>query len=87
MNGISKLSDASGATNPASYMGNAVVHQLGKGANQGKHSFNNTGDGDGSGGRDDVKPLRTYISVIFSQLKYLKLHFLMILLTLLKNSL
>ena len=61
MNGISKLSDGSGATNPASYMGNAVVHQLGKGANKGKHSFNNTGDGDGSGGNDSVKPLRTYM--------------------------
>ena len=61
MNGISKLSDASGATNPASYMGNAVVHQLGKGANKGRHSKNNTGDKDGSGGIDSVKPLRTYM--------------------------
>ena len=61
MNGISKLSDASGATNPASYMGNAVVHQLGKGANKGKHSKNNTGDNDGSGGIASVKPLRTYM--------------------------
>ena len=61
MNGISKLSDGSGATNPASYMGNAVVHQLGKGANKGRHSKNNTGDGDGSGGIDSVKPLRTYM--------------------------
>jgi hypothetical protein len=61
MNGISKLSDASGATNPTSYMGNAVVHQLGKGANKGKHSVDNTGKQDGSGGIEGVKPLRTYM--------------------------
>ena len=38
MNGINKLTDGSGATNPGSYMGNAVVHQLGRGANQGRNS-------------------------------------------------
>ena len=61
MNGISKLSDASGATNPTSYMGNAVVHQLGKGANKGKHSTTNSKGGDGSAGTTGVKPLRTYM--------------------------
>ena len=61
MNGISKLSDASGATNPNSYMGNAVVHQLGKGANQLKHSKTNSKKGDGSAGTTGVKPLRTYM--------------------------
>jgi hypothetical protein len=61
MNGISKLSDASGATSPTAYMGNAVVHQLGKGANQGKNSSTNSKDGDGSSGITGVKPLRTYM--------------------------
>ena len=60
MNGINKLSDGSGATAPGSYMGNAVVHQLGRGANQGRNSITNSGGGDGSGGRGDVAPLRTY---------------------------
>jgi hypothetical protein len=60
MNGISKLSDASGATNPISYMGNALVHQLGRGYNKGANSTGNTGSGDGSGGQSGVKPLRTY---------------------------
>ena len=60
MNGINKLTDGSGATSPGSYMGNAVVHQLGRGANQGRNSITNSGGGDGSGGRGDVAPLRTY---------------------------
>lgn len=60
MNGISKLSDASGATQPNAYMGNAIVHQLGRGYNQGKNSVRNSGDGDGSGGNSGVTPLRTY---------------------------
>ena len=39
MNGISKLTDGSGATNPNSLHGlSAVVNQLGRGANQGRHS-------------------------------------------------
>lgn len=60
MNGINKLTDGSGATNPGSYMGNAVVHQLGRGANQGRNSTTNSGGGDGSAGRDNIRPLRTY---------------------------
>ena len=60
MNGINKLTDGSGATSPGSYMGNAVVHQLGRGANQGLQSVTNSGADDGSGGRTDVSPLRTY---------------------------
>ena len=60
MNGINKLTDGSGATNPGSYMGNAVVHQLGRGANQGRNATTNAGGGDGSSGRDNSSPLRTY---------------------------
>lgn len=60
MNGISKLSDASGATQPNSYMGNAVVHQLGRGYNQGRSSTRNSQDADGSAGRTGITPLRTY---------------------------
>jgi hypothetical protein len=60
MNGISKLSDASGATQPNAYMGNAVVHQLGRGYNQGANAVRNSQDGDGSAGIQGVKPLRTY---------------------------
>ncbi len=53
MNGVSKLDNNSGATRPISYMSNAIVNQLGRGANQGKESTTNT-----SG--NTVKPLRTY---------------------------
>ena len=60
MNGISKLSDGSGATNPSSYMGNATVYQLGRGYNQGIQSTANSGDGDGSGGQTGVPALRSY---------------------------
>ncbi len=60
MNGISKLSDASGATNPNSYMGNAVVNQLGRGYNVGRNATENSGAGDASGGSGGVEPLRTY---------------------------
>ena len=58
MNGISKLSDASGATTPNSYMGNAVVNQLGRSTTR----FGNTssGDGDQSGGGTPLEPLRSY---------------------------
>ena len=60
MNGISKLSDGSGATNPESYMGNATVNQLGRGYNQGAFATRNSADGDGSAGRSGIEPLRTY---------------------------
>ena len=59
MNGISKLSDASGATNPNSYMGNATVNQLGR-SPEGRFGNNNSGDGDASGGGAALEPLRTY---------------------------
>ena len=62
MNGISKLTDASGATSPTSYMASAVVNQLGRGANQNRHSKGPSGAArvDGTGGISDIKPLRTY---------------------------
>ena len=41
-------------------MASAIVNQLGRGANQGKNATGSSSSGDGSGGRDDVKPLRTY---------------------------
>ena len=87
MNGISKLTDGSGATSPGSYMASAIVNQLGRGANQGKNAIGSSSAGDGSSGRSDVKPLRTYyFSDIFPR-KFLKLHFLMIVQILLKNLL
>ena len=62
MNGISKLTDASGATSPTSYMASAVVNQLGRGANQERHSKGPSAAAstDGSAGISDIKPLRTY---------------------------
>ena len=62
MNGISKLTDGSGATSPSSYMASAVVNQLGRGANQNRHSTGPSASSsiDGSAGISDVKPLRTY---------------------------
>ena len=51
MNQISKLDNATGATNPASYMTDAYVYQLGRG--QSRFSTENTD-------ADSVLPLRTY---------------------------
>ena len=58
MNGISKLSDASGATTPNSYMGNAVVNQLGRSTT--RFGNTNSGEGDQSGGGTPLEPLRSY---------------------------
>tara|TARA_B100000745_G_scaffold146337_3_gene95743 strand:- start:1061 stop:1699 length:639 start_codon:yes stop_codon:yes gene_type:complete len=57
MNGISKLDNNTGATQPSSYMANAIVHQLGRGADKGRHSKTNS---DIAGGTA-IKPLRTYM--------------------------
>jgi hypothetical protein len=56
MNSISKLDNNTGATNPTSYMTNAVVHQLGRGADKRKESTSNSDILGGSG----IPPLRTY---------------------------
>ena len=58
MNGISKLSDASGAVAPNSYMGNATVNQLGRSTT--RFGNINTGNEDASGGGTPLEPLRTY---------------------------
>jgi hypothetical protein len=58
MNGISKLDNNTGATNPASYMTNAIVHQLGRGGSS-RMEASTTNFGDKAGG--PVTPLRTYM--------------------------
>lgn len=55
MNGISKLDNNTGATNPTSYMTNAAVHQLGRGDK--KESKQNYP----SSGNTPADPLRTYM--------------------------
>ncbi len=57
MNGISKLDNNTGATNPTSYMTNAVVHQLGRGYDKGRESTSNSASLGGSG----AQALRTYL--------------------------
>lgn len=59
MNEISQLSNNSGATNPGSYMVDAEVYQLGRGAELGKNNpaGNNNGSAAGSTG---VVPLKSY---------------------------
>ncbi len=56
MNGISKLDNNTGATNPTSYMTNAVVYQLGRGADKRAESKSNSEIAGGS----SIPPLRTY---------------------------
>jgi hypothetical protein len=56
MNGISKLDNNTGATNPSEYMTDAVVYQLGRGASKNKESSTNS---DSAGGTS-ISPLRTY---------------------------
>jgi len=53
MNGLSKLSDNTGITNPTSYMANAYVQQLGRG-----EKADSTDNNGGAGGQHSV--LRTY---------------------------
>jgi hypothetical protein len=55
MNSISKLTNNTGATNPAAYMTDAFVHQLGRGAGE-LFSQTNSELTNGAG----IKPLRTY---------------------------
>lgn len=56
MNSISKLDNNTGITNPTSYMTDAFVYQLGRGANQRKFSESNSDIDNG----DAIPPLRTY---------------------------
>ena len=61
VNGMNKLSDGSGATNPGAYMGDAYVKQLGRGYNRSAESIRNTKDANNSNPSDNTaKPLRTY---------------------------
>lgn len=61
MNSISKLDNASGATNPSSYMTDAYVYQLGRGYNSGKFSTTSDGtDAAGAGGNVSSPKLRSY---------------------------
>ena len=55
MNSINKLDNATGATNPSSYMTDAYVHQLGRGAGT-ANSTGNSSELNGSG----IIPLRSY---------------------------
>ena len=53
MNMLSKLDNATGATNPSSYMVDAYVHQLGRGISK-------NSKGHGGQNEDYLAPLRTY---------------------------
>jgi hypothetical protein len=53
---ISKLDNATGATSPSAYMVDALVHQLGRGANIGRFSTTNSPIAN----ETQIKPLRTY---------------------------
>ena len=53
MNMLSKLDNATGATNPSSYMVDAYVHQLGRGISK-------NSEGHGGQAEDYLAPLRTY---------------------------
>lgn len=59
MNGINKLENATGATSPSSYMVDAFVYQLGRGADRGRNSTQNSSSG-GAVGNAAVRPLRTF---------------------------
>jgi hypothetical protein len=56
MQGISKNSNNTGATTPGDYMTNALVHQLGRGADNGIESSTNSSIVNGSA----ITPLKTY---------------------------
>ena len=56
MNGIARLSNNTGATNPSSYMTDAYVYQLGRGYSSGRFSTTNSTSEDEQG----VTPLKGY---------------------------
>ena len=56
MNGISKLDNNTGSTNPGAYMCDAYVHQLGRGADRGASADSASGSVSGT----PVTPLKTY---------------------------
>jgi hypothetical protein len=56
MNGISKLDNNTGATEPAQYMTNADVFQMGRGYSEGRFSDRNSGDKTGG----TATPLKSY---------------------------
>ncbi len=56
MNGITKLDNNTGATNPQAYMTNAFVSQLGRGGSNGRNSESNSSADGGS----PLLPLRVY---------------------------
>ena len=56
MNGIARLSNNTGATNPDSYMTDAYVYQLGRGYSGKRHSKKNSDTADGG----SVTPLKSY---------------------------
>ena len=56
MQGISKHSNATGATDPGSYMTYALVHQLGRGADAGQSSTTASTSASGT----QITPLKTY---------------------------
>ena len=56
MNGIARLSNNTGSTNPDSYMVDAEVHQLGRGYSGNKHSKKNSD----TAGDTKVTPLKSY---------------------------
>jgi hypothetical protein len=58
MNSISKLDNNTGATNPTSYMTNAVVHQLGRG---GSNRMDSSTENSSAAGGSSITALRTYL--------------------------
>ncbi len=56
MNGIARLSNNTGATNPSSYMTDAYVYQLGRGYSTGRESTKNSDSASGK----KVTPLKSY---------------------------
>ena len=56
MNSIARLSNNTGATNPDSYMADAIVHQLGRGYSNNKHSKKNSD----TAGDTKVTALKSY---------------------------
>lgn len=58
-NGLNKMENATGATNPSSYMVNAYVDQLGRGADAGRYSTRNSSTG-GAVGNVSIPPVRRF---------------------------
>ena len=69
-NGISKLDDGTGISNPTAYMANAIVRQLGRG-----NALENTTNGKGKGNKNVVLKTYTFVDMFPTEISTIDLSY------------